>query len=111
MTFLRPRRRVEDVFIDRAQCGLFMFIQRWRLEKHGENPQGSAFSETGPKIYAKISTYQCERIGFWHRVSLNADPWFYRGRALCLFMFSRGRRSVNLVAKIEQKQAHIVANA
>ena len=38
--------------------------------------QGSAFSQTGRKIYTKISADQCERIGFSHRLALNADPCF-----------------------------------
>ena len=37
-------------------------------------PSGSAFSQTGRKIYTKISADECERIGFSHRLALNADP-------------------------------------
>ncbi len=43
--------------------------------------QGSAFSQTGRKIYAKISAYQCARMGFFASRFTERRPLVKRNRA------------------------------
>ena len=71
--------------------------------------QGSAFSQTGRKIYTTISAYQCQRIGFSHRLALNADPVLLsRLKNSCIVCFA----GVGIYFSLDSKTlAHGMLNA